>query len=328
MKENSDDAVFVGFDLGGTKMLATVFNRKFEILAREKKKTKASEGLRAGLDRAVSLVRETLAKAGVSAKRVGCIGIGAPGPLDLNKGVLLDLPNMGWKDVPLKKTFQSAFECPVTVLNDVDAGVYGEYRFGVAQGARCVLGVFPGTGIGGGCVYNGEILRGRDNSCMEIGHVQVLPEGPLCGCGQRGCLEAVAARLAISAAAAVAAQRGEAPALFKEAGTDLSDIRSGTLAASIAGGDKAVEAIVRQAARWLGIGIAGVINLLAPDVVVLGGGLVEAMPKLYLEETARAARERVMPSFKKSFQLVAAKLGDDAVVFGAAAWSVNIKEKK
>ncbi len=318
----------IGFDLGGTKMLAAVFNGKFEVLAREKKKTKANEGSQAGQERMVCLIKEALSKAGVSTKQVGCIGVGVPGPLDLNKGLLLELTNMGWKDVPLKKTLELAFGCSVTVANDVDAGLYGEYRFGSAQGARCALGVFPGTGIGGGCVYNGDILRGKDNSCMEIGHMQVMPEGPLCGCGQRGCLEAVAARLAISAAAAVAAQRGEAPALLKEAGADLADIRSGTLASSIAAGDKAVEAIVRQAARWLGIGIAGAINLLAPDLVVLGGGLVEAMPKLYLEETERAARERVMPSFKKSFQVVAAKLGDDAVVFGAAAWAANIMERK
>jgi glucokinase len=158
---------------------------------------------------------------------------------------------------------------------------------------------------------------------MEIGHMEVTPRGPLCGCGASGCLEAVASRLAVSAAAAQAAYRGQAPHLLEAAGTDLSDIRSGALAASVAGGDEAVERILREAARQIGIAVAGVVNLLAPDKVVLGGGLVEAMPELFVEEVSKTARKRAMPAFADTFKVVAAELGDDASVLGAAAWAYD-----
>jgi glucokinase len=265
----------------------------------------------------------------VDPKDVAGIGVGSPGPLDLDNGVILNTPNLGWENAPLKKTLEKAFGCPALVVNDVDAGVYGEYRFGAGQGSRCALGVFPGTGIGGGCVYEGKIVRGRNRSVMEFGHMQVMPDGPLCGCGRRGCVEAVASRLAISAAAAAAAYRGEAPKLLESAGgMDLANIRSSVLVDSVNGGDRVVEEIIRDAARWLGIAIGNVVNLLGPDVVILGGGLVEAMPEIYVEEVARSANARVMPSFEGSFKVVAATLADDATVMGAAAWAQDVVEGK
>jgi glucokinase len=183
------------------------------------------------------------------------------------------------------------------------------------------VGVFPGTGIGGGCVYEGRILRGRNRSCMEIGHVQVVPYGPLCGCGQRGCLETVAGRMAIAAEAAKAAFRGDAPHLMEIAGADLTKIRSGALAASIKAGEKVIERIVREAAGRIGVAVASVVHLLAPDVVVLGGGLVEAMPELFVNGVAKTANKHVMPSYIDSFRVVPCQLGDDAVLLGAAAWA-------
>jgi glucokinase len=206
-------------------------------------------------------------------------------------------------------------------MNDVDAGVYGEYRFGAGRGARCVLGVFPGTGIGGGCVYDGQIIRGKTGSCMEVGHIQIAPDGPLCGCGRRGCLEAVASRLAISAAAAQAAFRGDAPNLRAEAGTDLTEIRSKVLARAVAAGDTAVEEIIRNAARSIGVAVGNLVNLLLPEQVILGGGLVEAMPDIFVSTVARTAVKRALPSYADSFTVSAAQLGDDAAVMGAAGWA-------
>jgi len=315
---------WVGFDLGGTKMLATVFDDDFQRLGRMRTKTLGAEGAKAGVQRIVDSIRDALADAQVEADQLGGIGVGCPGPLDLKRGILLDTPNLGWKNVKLAKALNEEFGCPAVIANDVDTGVYGEYRFGAGKSARCVIGVFPGTGIGGGCVYEGRIVRAATTSCMEIGHVQIAPHGPLCGCGQRGCLEAVASRLAISAAAAQAAFRGEAPNLLKRSGTDLANIRSGALAGAIAAGDKVVEDIVREAARNIGLVVASVVNLLAPDVVVLGGGLTEAMPELIVETVAAAARSRVMPSFVDAFKVVPAQLQDDATIMGAAAWAREV----
>ena len=313
----------IGFDLGGTKMLCAVFNGEFKIVGTSRKKTKGNEGSSAGMDRIMGCVQEALAEAKVAAKDVGALGIAIPGLLDLDKGVLLDAPNLGWKNVAVADQLGKAYKCPVTISNDVDAGVYGEYRYGAARGARSVLGVFPGTGIGGGFVYEGKILTGKSKSCMEIGHIQLMPKGPLCGCGQKGCLEALASRLAISSAAAMAAFRGEAPALLRLAGTDIANIRSGVLAQAISEGDKTIELIVRRAAKWLGVGISIAVNLLDPDIVVIGGGLVEAMPLLWKEEVERVSRGRVMSFLKDDFRIVVAKLGDQATVTGAAAWAIE-----
>jgi glucokinase len=315
--------VWVGFDLGGTKMLACLFDDRLQVLARRKRSTKAREGVKAGLAKICGMIDDVLAEAGFPASSLAGIGIGCPGPLDPGRGVLLDPPNLGWRNVPVRDLLRKRFKCPVAVANDVDAGTYGEHAMGVGQGAHCLLGVFPGTGVGGGCVYEGRILHGAHRTCLEIGHMQMVPYGPLCGCGNRGCLEALTSRLAVAAEAAKAAVRGEAPALLAAAGTDIAKIRSAVLADAIRAGDTVIEAIVRDAAHWLGRGVATAVNVLAPDVIVLGGGLVEAMPKLYREEVTAAARAHAMPSLRTSFKVRLSRLGDDAVVLGAAAWARN-----
>lgn len=316
----AEDRAWVGFDLGGTKMNAVLFDRKFESIARRKKKTRGADGATAGIERIRSTIEKLLEEASVGKDRLGGIGVGCPGPLDLDEGVILAAPNLGWKDVPLKRILEKEFGCPVWICNDVDAGVYGEYRFGAAVNARTVLGVFPGTGIGGGLIYEGKIFRGRKSSCMEIGHVPVVVDGAVCGCGRRGCLETVASRLALSAEIAKAAYRGQAPQILRIAGTDLANIRSGTIQEAIEAGDDVVELIMRDGARYLGMALAGAVNLLAPDIIVLGGGLVEAMPKLFIDEVTKALAKHVMPSYQKAFELKVAKLGDDAGSMGAAAW--------
>lgn len=319
--EKRSERAWVGLDMGATKMRAVVFDAGFKPLASAKKKTRGHEGATAGLERAAEVIREALEISQVDADRLAGIGVGCPGPLDLDRGIILEAPNMGWKNVKVAEYLEKTFRVPTFILNDVDAGIYGEFRFGAARGARCAVGVFPGTGIGGGCVYEGELIRGSTGSCMEIGHVMVMPGGPVCGCGQKGCLEAVASRMAIASQAALAAARGEAPVLRELAGTDVSAIRSSVLAKSIAAGETVVEEIVRRAARWVGVSLASVVNLLCPDVIVLGGGLVEAMPGLYKEEVERAARAKCMPAYRKSFRVEVAKLDADAGAAGAAAWT-------
>lgn len=315
----ASEQYWVGFDLGGTKMLATVFDQDFQPLASKRKKTKGNTGQEAGLQRILQTITEALDSAGVPREKLSGIGAGCPGPLDLAAGLILFTPNLGWQNVPLKKRLEKAFGCQAVIANDVDAGTYGEYRFGAGKTQRCVLGVFPGTGIGGGCIYEGRILRGKRGSCMEIGHFPVDPLGAVVGQGRHGTLESLASRLAISAQAAQAVYRGQAPALQRLAGTDLASIRSGVLAQSIAEGDAVVEEIVRRAAYALGTTLAGVVNLLAPDVLVLGGGLVEALPKLYTEEVQRAVKQFSLPDYARALRVTVSALGDDAVVMGAAA---------
>ena len=315
---------WIGFDLGGTKMYCVLFDHKFNPVASMRKKTKAEVGAPGGIERMIDMIEGVLSEAHLDRDDLGGIGAGCPGPLDIDRGIVLEAPNLGWKNVELKEVFEKKFKVPVAIANDVDAGTFGEYRFGAAQKARCAVGVFPGTGIGGGCVYEGRLLRGKTGSCMELGHTMISNNGRLCGCGRRGCLETVASRLAIAADCAMAVYRGEAPILAEMAGTDLSKIRSGTLADAIKAGDKVVERIVRQAAKQLGLAVGNTINLLAPDVVVLGGGLVEAMKDLFVDEVKDAVKARAMASFAKSTDIVAAKLDDMAATMGAAALAADL----
>ena len=318
---HTDDRAWIGFDLGGTKMNAMLFDSAFEVRGRRRKKSRGSEGVDSGVERIISGIAKLLEESQIPKERLGGIGVGCPGPLDLEEGIILEAPNLGWKNVPLKRSLEKEFGCPVYVSNDVDAGLYGEYCFGAAQGARTALGVFPGTGIGGAMIYEGQIFYGKTGSCLEIGHVPVMADGPFCGCGRRGCLETLASRLAMSAEIAKAAYRGQAPYMLRVAGTDLANIRSGTIKESIEAGDKIVEEIIRDGARLLGVVLAGTVNLLAPDVIVLGGGLVEALPKLFMDEVGKSLADRVMPSYLKTYELKVARLGDDAGAMGAAAWA-------
>ena len=310
---------WVGFDLGGTKMMATIYGAGFKPLASAKAKTPVGGGQKAVLERIRETIGVAMKEAKVPPGGLAGIGVGCPGVLDIDKGLILEAPNLRWKRVPLRALLSGWFKCRVVLANDVDAGTYGEFRFGAGKGARTLLGVFPGTGIGGGCVYDGRLLRGKTGSAMEIGHIPIRENGRLCGCGRRGCLEALAGRLAISAEVAQAVFRGEAPFLAANGGMDLKKLKSGLLAKSIKAGDAAVERIVRDAMHLMGRAIGGVVNLLAPDVVVLGGGLVEAMPRLALQEVRRGVQDAAMASFARQVKVVVASWGDDATTLGAAA---------
>ncbi|KAA5544577.1 ROK family protein [Roseiconus nitratireducens] len=320
MAEKTKD-IWIGFDLGGTKMLSAAYDQDWKLLGRRRRKTRGREGSDQGIARIGSTIERLIDENDLGDHNIKGIGIGCPGPIDLDKGRILTTPNLGWDDVDIGDFLKKKFNCPAVVLNDVDAGLYGEYQFGVAKGSRCAVGIFPGTGIGGACVYEGSILQGKGISCMEIGHTRISSSTRSSGYDLPGTLEAEASRLSIAAEAAKAAFRGDAPQLLKEGGTDLANIRSGALADSVAAGDKVIIRLVEEAAESIGIAVVNIIHLLCPDKIVLGGGLVEAMEDLIVGTVAKTARKSVMSVYKDCFEVVAAKLGDDAGVQGAAAWA-------
>lgn len=317
--ETDDQKVWVGFDLGGTKMMAVVFDTNFKVLGKKRRKTRDKNKEGVHLERISETIEMALEDAEVKSSQIAGIGAGCPGPLNLNTGTILQAPNLGWKNVELRKYLSDKFDAPAEICNDVDAGVFGEYTAGAAEGARCALGVFPGTGIGGGMVYEGKIFRGATGSCMEIGYLQMATEGPAAGVGPVGTLEGLASRLTISGEAVKAVYRGQAPNLAEHTGTDLAAVRSGALAKAIDAGDKAIEEIVRRAAEQVGRAVGSMVNLLAPDIIVIGGGLAEAMPELYLDEVRRGAKRNVLPAMKDGFKIRIAKLGDYSTALGAAA---------
>ena len=321
MAKNS--GYYLGFDLGGTKMLATIFDPDFNIVASVKKKTKMEVGQDEGMKRVAACIDEVLDSAKIKKGQLRGIGFGLPGVLDIQGGRIVRLLNVGWEDVPIRAIFEEAYGAPVVIDNDVNTGTYGEYRRGAGQGRQDIIGIFPGTGSGGGILINGRLHHGVTGGAGEIGHLLYDPSGPRCGCGNRGCYETYASRIAIAGRAAEAVFRGKAPALQAEAGMDLAKMRSKALARSIEAGDEAIEEIVREAAYIVGVLACDMINTLSPGLVILGGGLVEAMEDLYLEECRRAISQHAVPELGAAVEVVAAILGDNAVVLGAAALAMD-----
>ena len=313
--------VWIGFDLGGTKMLAVAYDEKWGVVGRQRRKTRGRDGSDSGIERIGSTIERLLSENEIDKDRIAGIGIGCPGPIDLDKGRILSTPNLGWDDVDVGNFLKKRFGCPVVVLNDVDAGVFGEYEFGSAKGARCAAGIFPGTGVGGGCVYEGRILKGAGISCMEVGHTRISSGKRAGGHELQGTVEAEGSRLAIAAEAAKAAYRGDAPYLYKKVGTDLAEIRSSVLAEAVENGDKVIRDLVEEASESIGLAVVNIVHILAPDKIVLGGGMVEAMEDLIVTTVRKTARKNVMDVYADRFDVVAAKLGDDAAVLGAAAWA-------
>ena len=310
-----------GVDIGGTKIMAVVFDHAFEKQGEERKKTRGKRVEESPEDRIARIIDAALEEAG--GPQLRAIGCGCPGPTDGERGVVIDTPNLGWKDFPLASMLEKRYGVPVKLENDVNAGTYGEWRFGEVADEPNVLGVFPGTGIGAGLIVNGQLLHGHSGGAGEIGHMTIDVDGPYCGCGKRGCLESMASRLAIASQVALLAARGDAPYILRECGTDLGDIRSGALAKAIEAGESMVEGVVRKAAYRVGIAVGNAINLVSPGAVVLGGGLVEAMEELWIDEVSRGVHDHAMPMLRKDVRIVAARLGDDAVAKGAARIAVE-----
>jgi glucokinase len=313
----------LGFDLGGTKMFAVVLDADYKEVASARNPTEGYDGAAVGMKRVLATIDEALAKAKLEREDIGAIGIGCPGVVDFESGVLRIAPNLGWVEVEVGKILGEAFRCPVAVLNDVDAGTFGEYIQGAGQGARSLLGVFPGTGVGGGFIYEGRILRGKRASCMEIGNIRLLGSSLEGATGEPVSLEALASRLSIASACTVEAYRGRAPYILENAGTDLRKIKSGTIKKAIAADNTAVRDIMCRSIEYLGIGISAAVDLLGPDVVVVGGGLAEKMPQMYLDQLHEAISMNASNELTEDLEIRIAKLEDHAVVIGAAAYAVS-----
>ena len=241
-----------------------------------------------------------------------------PGPIDADSGVVLHTPNVALHEFPLAPRLADDIGCRVFLENDVNAGLWGEYIAGVGRGYRDVIGIFPGTGIGGGIVLDGRLYRGKDGRAGEIGHITVQSDGRRCGCGNHGCLETVASKTAIARDLALLAMNGQSPVLAAAGATDISVIKSGLIKKALEAGDPGVAEVVEQAARFLGIGMAAMVNTFDPEMILLGGGLVEKLGARFTEPAETEMRARAMPHLVEGVTVAEAGLGDDAAIVGAA----------
>jgi glucokinase len=315
---SADNKPVVGLDLGGTKILAAVVSPDGRILSRAKKKTKANKGAEAVLERISKVIQSAIEEAGLQSTDLAGIGAGSPGPLDPDTGIIVTAPNLGWENVNLKKYLEEIFGIPAFIDNDVNVGTLGELRLGAGKGISSAVGIFVGTGIGGGIILDGKLYRGFNKTAGEIGHMVLDPSGPVCGCGQKGCLEALASRTAISRMIEESLADGKKSIITKVSKRDIPKLKSRDLAVAFQEGDKVVTSALRKSAHYVGLAIGSLINFLNPEMFILGGGVVEAVEAFYLNEVTQSATGYAFAHASKNVRIVAAQLGDDSGVIGAS----------
>ena len=313
----------LGIDLGGTKVLASVVDiTSGDVIASVRKRTKAEKGQDFISKRTVELAREVLDEAELpNGSEIVAVGVGAAGQIDRKAGVILDAPNLGVTDMDLGELLGKEFGKPVAVGNDVEVATIGELYYGSGRGFNNFVCIFIGTGIGGGIVRNGQMYTGLTGTAGEIGHVPIVAGGRICGCGNRGCLEAYASRTAITRAIMAEIHHGRKSVLSDEAELQLKEgetiIRSGLLANAIKQDDALTIEIVTEAADYLGYGLGGVINFYNPECVILGGGVIEAIDLLYERASDRALTIALSQPARKT-KIMRTRLGDFSGVVGAA----------
>lgn len=313
----------LGIDLGGTKVLASIVDvTTGEVVSSVRKRTKAEKGQDYISKRTVELGMQALNEAQLPASaEIVAIGVGAAGQIDRRAGVILDAPNLGVRNLDLGDLLGKQFDKPVSVGNDVEVATVGELYYGSGRGYKNFVCVFVGTGIGGGIVHGGRMYTGLTGTAGEIGHMPIDSAGRVCGCGNRGCLEAYASRTAITKAIMAEIHHGRKSVLADEAALQLKQgetiIRSGLLADAIKQNDALTIEIVTEAADYLGYGLGGVINFYNPECVILGGGVIEAIDLLFERASSRALTIALSQPARHT-KIMRTKLGDFSGVVGAA----------
>jgi glucokinase len=310
---------YLGVDLGGTKILTGVFKNSLECIATSKLSTKSQRGVEEVIERIARCVQDAVDEADLSMKNVAGVGIGAPGAVDFASGSVIFAPNMeGWKNISLKKELEKALGVPVFVENDCNISSLGVHSAELKGKPKHMVGIFVGTGIGGGLILNGELFSGINHTAGEVGHMVLEINGPKCGCGNKGCFEALASRTAIFQRIKEGVKDGQKTLLVDMLGDDLKDLRSGDIRKAIRRGDKFVDKVVEEASEYIGIATANLINIFNPEVVVLGGGVIEALQDEMMGVIVETAKDYAMPGTMRGVEIIASKLGDNAGITGGA----------
>lgn len=277
---NVEERPVVGIDLGGTKIHVAAVDAEGAILSSARARTPLGGGPEPVIHEMAELIGVVVKGSGAELKDFSAISIGVPGAVDEEEGVVEWAPNLEWRQVPLERLLQAALGHPLPVFlgNDVDVAVLGEHSYGCGRGTSDLLGVFVGTGIGGGIIIDGALHSGARHAAGEVGHVILKKGGPRCRCGNRGCAEALASRTAMERQVKALIKKGRSsivPDLLSRSGTPR--LTSSVIARALAKNDKVMTRVFRRAQRNLGLLVASLINVLDPEMVVIGGGLCERL---------------------------------------------------
>lgn len=304
-------SMLIGVDLGGTNLRTALLTKDGAVLEKHKESSRASDGHEKVLQRLIENIKRLRDRCARDGFELTAVGVGAPGVIDIERGVVVKSPNFpDWNNLPLKSELEGVLQVPVFIENDANAAALGEQWRGAGKGIGSMILITLGTGVGGGIVLEGRIWHGADGMAGEIGHMTVLPEGRTCGCGNAGCLEMYASARGIT--------KNYHEALARQGQRAPSEVTSRMVFDAAQRGDETALGAMREMGRFLGIGIANLVNIFNPEMVVIGGGVREAWP-LFIETTRAEVQKRAFAVPARRVKLVPSELGDDAGMVGAAA---------
>lgn len=310
---------YAGIDLGGTKVYAIITNEQGEILSRSKNKLGKDKTVNAVLDLIIHTYREAIKKSSIKEEDIVLVGMAVPSAVNTEKGLLLNAPNLGWKNIPIAQLLANAIQKTVFVDNDVNLGTYGEYLAGEIKTKKNIYGIFAGTGIGGGYIADGKLVRGAGYTAGEIGHITVKLNGPRCNCGNRGCLEAIAGKVGVVKYLIKKTKNKKNSTLLDEIAPNWKkSLGSSALRKAWEHGDPLVQKAIKRSAQYIGVAASTIINAIGVEAIILGGGVIEELADIYIPIIENTIETNSMAEAGKSVTLVQSILGDDAVAFGAA----------
>ncbi len=322
---SADRRWIIGVDLGGTNIVVGVLpmdGGNGDVIARRTVATEAQRGAKYVVDRIVGLIgeaqEEVVSRFGGTDADFAGIGIGSPGPLNRSTGTVINTPNLGWRNFPLRDLISRAIGLPATLDNDANCATYGEWWLGAGRNVNTLIGLTLGTGIGGGIVLNGEIFHGVSDAAGEIGHMTIDSTGRRCKCGNYGCLEAYASGPAIAQRTIEGIETGAQSLLPGLVDGKLENITAATVYEAVVLGDPYANEVMRETAKFLGAGVANLINILNPDMIVIAGGVTRAGEHLFVPLRAEV-RRRAFRVAEEACQIVSGQLTGTAGLIGAVA---------
>lgn len=314
--------LYLGCDVGGTNIRSAVVDESGKILGDARTRALMEKGEKVVLGQIADCFREAISRAGAKQEDIRAIGIAMAGQHDSKAGICLFSPNFGWENVLVVPPLQKEFPIPIFLGNDVNLATLGEWKYGAAKGYKWVVMITLGTGIGGGAVLDGKLMLGSTEMFAEVGHMTVFPDGPRCGCGNHGCWEALAARDAIVRRAIRKLQDGRKSSLSEVVDYDWRELTPEIIAKEANKGDEVARETIEETGYWVGIGVANLINILNPEVFIIGGRIAQAGELLFgaIERTVQA---RGLSASWRPCKIIPSALGDDAGVMGAVAYAME-----
>ena len=316
------DMFYIGVDLGGTNIKAGVVDASGGVLVKDAIETQAEGGPSVVIKRICQIIDAVREKGSLSWKKIGGVGVGAPGTLDHKKGIIFHPPNLpGWRNVPLRDEVAKNIPGGAIVENDANAAAWGEYWAGAGREVHSMVMLTLGTGIGGGIILEGKLVRGAHDSAAELGHTIIVRGGVPCGCGSRGCLEVYASATAVVRRFKEAVDAGRATTLSQDV-REGKEITSKIIYEAALAGDELAKEVMEETGRYLGTGIVSIMNTVNPARIVLSGGMIHA-GEMIMRPLKETVQELAFPIPAEKTEIVFATLGEDAGFIGAAGLALE-----